>query len=461
MKIIISLFLNILLFTLIFSLDDFNYYFFATKALSQFSNKIVAAKAKSNKTKCYAQTDIKINDTLFQYKKGQILSSETCYHPQKEEIIKNLTLLINDTYEQNKIILSFCIYYILSDPDNNVTQISRFEKFNILSLPIDEVKYSELFFEPQDIDEFLVSGDSNVISESEKIANLIDKILNISDRKNDSYVLYTKIYYYLSTHSFNFSGNVIILPFIDVCNVVPYYLYKNSSNHLNFMLVEEDNNIIVKSKANISQSDQFSISYNISFDNDYLMAKQGVFSHNNFYDKYIIHKIFSYPHIYESNELYHNLKRHNLDPNLLQFKRENRGYGASLSFELFANKTSDYLYRFGIIYFFWWKTYAHDELSDYRHIAKQSLTFILRMCYDEIKEIIKRMKVGFEQYLLRTQNDKNLTELNKKLRNFNLEKVHLLHKNLKFLYNDLVILNYNEIKQNKNKYMISDTNTDI
>ena len=457
MKISLILFLNIFLFTYIFSLSDFDYYYFSTKILNQFSKNIIGAKAKTNKTKCYAQTDIKVNDTLFKYKKENIISSETCYHPQKTEILKNITSFINDTYEQNQILLSFCLYYILSDPDKNDTNISRPEKFQIVSLPIDSVNHSELFFDNSDIDEFLITGDSQVFNESEKNAKIIEKSLNISDRKNDSFILFTKIYYYTITHSFNFFGNVIILPFMDICNVAPYYLYKKNLNLSNIILLKEGNYILVKSTINIPQAEQFYFSYNISLNNDFLMLKQGVFSHNNLYDKYIINKKFTYEHIYESNELYHNLKRHNLDPNSLNFKREHLGYNAWLTLELLANKTSDYLYRFGIIYFFWWKTYAHDKNDSFRHIAKQSLTFILRLCYDKIKEIKDKMKVRFEQYLLKTQEDNNLTELNKKIRKFNIEKVHLLHKNIKFIYYDLAFLNYNEIKQNKNMYVINET----
>ena len=459
MKIIIFLFLNtFFLFTLIFGLDDFDYYYFATNALMKYSNNIIGAKAKTNKTKCYASTDIKINDTLFNYSKGEIISSETCYHPQKTQILKNIASLTNDTYEQNKIILSFCIYFILSDTDNNNTQITRKEKFHIMSLPINEASHTELFFDTPDLNEFLITGNFNIISKSEKIAQLIENCLNITDRKNDNYILYTKIYYYILTHSFNISKNAIILPFIDICNVAPYYLYNSNLNHSNFIFAEESNNIIIKSKANISQSEQFSFAYNISMDNDFLMLKQGTFSHNNLYDKYIIQKNFSYKHNYESNELYHTLKKHNLDPNIFKFKRENLGYNALLTFEFWSNRTSDYLYRFGIIYFFWWKFYSKDNFDGFRHLAKQSLSLILRICYDEIKSIKNRMKVEFDQYLLKTQEDNKLTELNKKLRNFNMEKIHVIHKNIKYLYNDLVLLNYNEIKQNRNKYMLNETN---
>ena len=70
------------------------------------------------------------------------------------------------------------------------------------------------------------------------------------------------------------------------------------------------------------------------------------------------------------------------------------------------------------------------------------------------------MEIDFDEYLLRTQEDKTLTELNKKLRNFTMEKVHLLHKNVNYLYENLVLLNYNEIKQRKDRYVMVDPNRD-
>ena len=88
------------------------------------------------------------------------------------------------------------------------------------------------------------------------------------------------------------------------------------------------------------------------------------------------------------------------------------------------------------------------------------MTLILRMCYDELQEIKGRMEVDYDEYLLKTQEDNNITELNKKLRKFNMEKIHLLHKNIKYVYNDLVVLNYNEIKQKKDTYVMIDPNRD-
>ena len=57
--------------------------------------------------------------------------------------------------------------------------------------------------------------------------------------------------------------------------------------------------------------------------------------------------------------------------------------------------------------------------------------------------------------------DENLSELNKKLRNFTMEKVHVLNKNVNMILKDLVILNYNEILSKKETYTLIDPNKDI
>ena len=461
MKKILYIFLFIYVFNICLSsyLKDFDYDHFSIKTIDKYSKRIAAVQGKTNRTKCYAKTDIKINDTLFKFDKQEILSSQTCFHPQKMEIFHNITSYTDDIYDQNKILLSFCIYFALLDPNN--TKIPEHQKFNIFTLPIEKVKHSELLFDFPDLNEFLLAGTMYLVDDSEKIEKVIDRVLNIKDRNNTNFQLYAKIYYYITTHSFNVSNQAVILPFIDICNIIPYYLTKPDLNYTNSSIVEEEGNkIIVKSTRNFKQSEQYLFSYNISLDNDLLMLKQGIFVHDNIYDKYNIVKPFSYEHNYETDELYHNLKRHNLDPNLFQYKRENLGHDAWFKFELIANKTSDYLFRFGIIYFNWWRTHSNDKNSQYRHIAKQGLTLILRMCYDELNEIKNRMEIDFDEYLLRTQEDKTLTELNKKLRNFTMEKVHLLHKNVNYLYENLVLLNYNEIKQRKDRYVMVDPNRD-
>ena len=81
----------------------------ASDFLGQYTDNIVGMKSKTNKTKCYANRDVKINDIIFEYEKKEIISSETCFHPQKNELIKNISLVSKDIFEQNQFLLTFCL----------------------------------------------------------------------------------------------------------------------------------------------------------------------------------------------------------------------------------------------------------------------------------------------------------------------------------------------------------------
>ena len=178
-------------------------------------------------------------DTIFKYDKKDVLSSETCFYPEKMEALKNISIYTNDTYEKNKMLLAFCIYHVLLDPDF-VIQISEKEKFLIQSLPIKEVEHSELLFDYPDMNEFLLAGTTYRIEESDRIEYIIARNLQIMDRYDKNFKLYTNIYYYITSHSFNVSGQAVILPFMELCDMVPYYLTKPDLNFSNSSFVEEE-----------------------------------------------------------------------------------------------------------------------------------------------------------------------------------------------------------------------------
>lgn len=150
-----------------------------------------------------------------------------------------------------------------------------------------------------------------------------------------------------------------------------------------------------------------------------------------------------------------------MHPNIFNYHRENLGVDGWYQFKLRGNKIDDLLYRFSIIYFHWWAMQHNDQNIVYRTIAKRAMTFIMRMCYDEIEKIKGRMDCDFDDYLLRTQMDDSLSEINKKLRNFTMEKVHLINKNVNWLLEDLVLINYNEIRDKRDFYTYVDPNKDV
>ena len=458
-----SLFLFFIIFNISSSsyLKNFDYIDYATNHLQNYTKRISAVKGKTNRTKCFAKTDIKINDTLFKYDKKDILSSETCFYPNKMEALTNISAYTNDTYEQNKMLLAFCIYHVLLDPDFAI-QISQEQKFLILSLPLEEVEHTEELFDFPDLNEFLLAGRTYNIEEGENIERICKRNLVIYDRYNKNFKLYANIYYYITSHSFNINGQAVILPFMEVCDMVPHYLAKPDMNYSNSSFVEEEGNkILVKSTRNFKQSEQYLFAFNVSLDNDGIMLKHGLFVHDNIHDFYLINKQFVFDQNYKGEELYHMLKRRNLHPSLINYLIEEQGKEVWCQFKLRPNKIDDYLYRFGIIYYHWMSMLKNQENVMYRTIAKKALTLIMRMVYDEIKTIKQRMECDFDDYLLRTQMDDSLNPLNKKLREFTMEKVHLLNKNVNMLLKDLTILNYYEIMGKKDTYTMIDPNRDV
>ena len=457
-----NLFFILIQISLSTNLKNFNYKDYATSHLQNYTKRISVVKGKTNRTKCFAKTDIKINDTLFKYDKKDILSSETCYYPNKIETFQNISSYTNDTYFRNKMFLAFCIYHVLSNPELD-KKISEEEKFKIMSLPIEEVKHSELLFDYPDINEFLIAGTTFAVEESDIIEKIMDRNLLIFDRFEPRFKLFSKIYYYITSHSFNINGEAVILPFMELCDMVPYYLSKPDLNYSNSSFIEEEGNkILVKSTRNFLQSEQYLFAFNVSLDNDALMLKHGIFVKDNIHDYYLVNKKFTFKENYFNDMLYHTLKRRSLHPSLFNYKDENLGHDGWYQFKIRGNKIDELLYRFGVIYFHWLATNVNNNQNImYRTIAKRALTFIMRLIYDEMKEIKIRMECDFDDYLLRTQMDENLSELNKKLRNFTMEKVHVLNKNVNMILKDLVTLNYNEILNKKETYTLIDPNRDI
>ena len=122
-------------------------------------------------------------NTLFKYDKKDVLSSETCFYPEKMEALKNISTYTNDTYEKNKMLLAFCIYHVLIDPEF-VIQISEEDKFKIQSLPLKEVEHSELLFDYPDINEFLLAGTTYYVEEPDRIENIIVSLSRVISNDN-------------------------------------------------------------------------------------------------------------------------------------------------------------------------------------------------------------------------------------------------------------------------------------
>ena len=436
--------------------DLFPYSQIASDFLGQYTDNIVGMKSKTNKTKCYANRDVKINDIIFEYEKKEIISSETCFHPQKNELIKNISLVSKDIFEQNQFLLTFCLYYVFQDPDS-VEELNRKEKFFIMALPVFDIQKNEVFLNKSSLDELLIQEYYDSTTEQNILNQIIKNNFEIENKASSVYILFSKTYYYIKTHSFNINNQAVILPFMDICDVVPYYLSKPKIYELSdsYTVEEYKNKIFVKSKINIQQSDPFLFSYNLPLDNDYLFLKRGVIIHNNLYDKYIIYKKITFKNSSHAEDLLNNFKQFNISQNSFEISKDNNGKDLKFKFILFADKISDILYKFGQAYFNWWKKSSNIKYNLFGNNDKKIWTFIARICYDEIKSIKKKFKMNFEDF--ETQGNESISDATK----FNLEKMNVLFKNINYTYKYLILSNFNEIKNQKIKYIPNNNQNNV
>jgi hypothetical protein len=268
--------------------------------------------------------------------------------------------------------------------------------------------------------------------------------ININNKKDENYILFGKIYYFVKLYSFNVDGNAVILPFFDRCNVNPYYLDKNNLNYDSIFLENVKGKIIVKSKINIMQSDQFSFAYRYPLSNDQLLLTQGNVVFNNINDKYIINKNFSFENNKQLGSLILKSNLNNYEiKNLKIFSYLDKRY-ANITFELIPNKINGFIRKISLAYF--------------NNNILKSFTMIAKICFDELKQISKFIKDkfksdNFEDYLLKIQNEENINVINSIIMKFNLVKINILEKNVKLATEKIIELNINEIANLKQNYI--------
>ena len=139
-----------------------------------------------------------------------------------------------------------------------------------------------------------------------------------------------------------------------------------------------------------------------------------------------------------------NLKGEDLLKLKIQKKSDSNTRFALFNFELVPNKIENSIDKFSDIY------YNNNRMKKY--------IFIIRICYDEFKNILQKIEDKFESksfkdYLLKIQEEKEISESKNAIMNFNLAKIGILEKNVNFAFEKLVQLNINEMKSLKKNYL--------
>ena len=450
-KIIIFIYLTII----ITSIELSEYEKDSINNLPKHGNKITITTS-NNIPKCITTTNIEENETIFIFKKDEILSSETCYYPNKEQLIKNISSIFQEEILfREQFILSSCLLYIIDNYynkekllniNNNIIELVK-------KLPIKNYEKAQFSLTDEEMNEYLITA-RNYYYEQDYNATLIgEKIFIDYNTNNTKKLLFGSLYYYIEQRSFFINNKIILIPYYDICNIFPYYLTKENNNYINITnLIEKDDKYILNIKKNFNQNEHFLFGFNHTYDNEEMLSKNGIFFKNNKYDFHRIMKIFKYQTRKQSDDVIEYLIKHNLDPNLLFYSQEeDNGHEIFYEFDLLSQKLSPLVFKFGLLYYTWLNVELKKKKVNNLFIEKQIYLFFLQLSYNEMKKIEDKSEVNFKDYLFSVQFEtKNITQYIKK---FNLEKMNILFKNVNFVFDNLMRNSFFHIEMFKNKYV--------
>ena len=325
--------------------------------LPKYGNKIKITTS-NNIPKCITTTKIKEKEPIFIFKKEEILSSETCYYPNKEQLIKNISSIFQEEILfREQFILASCLLYII-DNYYNKEKLSKINN-NIIELvkklPIKNYEKTQFSLTDEEINEYLLTA-RNYYYEQDFNATLIgEKIFDDYNTNNTKKLLFGSLYYYVEQRSFFINNKIILIPYYDICNIFPYYLTKENNNYINLTnLIENDDRYILDTKRSFEQNEHFLFGFNHTYDNEEMLSKNGIFFKNNKYDFHRIMKIFKYKTRKQSDDVIQYLINHNLDPNLLFYSQEeDNGHEIFYEFDLLSEKINPLVYKFGLLYYTW------------------------------------------------------------------------------------------------------------
>ena len=426
-------------------------------------NNILVLKGKKNHTKCIAGKFLSENETIFKYKNSDVLSSEYCFYPNKSGLIYNITYITNrknDTIKKTRYILTFCIYYLLTNDKIN-KDIFPMKKLVEL-LPIEDNKNNEAFLEDKALNELILTGKSfnhQELSDLIQIGQII--FFDVYKFTKPTFKLYTHIYYYVLRHTYYINGQSVLFPYMDVCNIYPLYLNIPNKNFTNSTKLEYDGeNFIFKVTREFRINEQYLFGYpNQTYSNDELMEKNGIFIKNNKYDLYSLKHVFNFEQNSLSKELLDYLKEKNFNVNELKYIIDKNGTKLFLTFFLNYNEISKNVFRFGIMYFNWLKTKISKkkEKNIFQIIVKQTYLFYWNLIRNEFKRLFIFIKGNnLRNYILDYSNENN--KKIKYLKEFNLERINTLYKNYDFIYEPLLKNSWKRLENIKNRYIIIDPN---
>ena len=204
--------------------------------LSRSGSKIQVLKGKTNKTKCIAKQDLKINDTILTFEKSDVLTSETCYFPNKTGLIYNITYIVkDDIIEREEFILTSCLFYIIENYYNETAlkNINPKIKELVKSLPYKKYEFTQFNFSDEETNEYLISARNYYYEKAYHIELIGDLVFDEFSTNKTRYSLFGSLLYYIDQHSFFIEENIVLIPYFDICNIYPHYLTIPNNNFTN------------------------------------------------------------------------------------------------------------------------------------------------------------------------------------------------------------------------------------
>jgi hypothetical protein len=462
MQKIIFLYLHFLFFFFSKSYILNNYFNESIDKLPKYSkNKILVLKGKKNHTKCISARYLNENETIFIYKNSEVLTSESCFYPNKTGLIYNISYYTNrrnDTIKKSRYILTFCIYYLLTK--NKLNKDNFPMKKLVELLPIEDNKYNEAFLEDNILNELLLTGNTFKHQELEDLINIGETMFfDVFNFSKPNFKLYTHIYYYVLQHTFYIKEQSVLFPYLDVCNIYPLYLTIQNKNFTNSTILYYDGEkFLFKVTREFRINEQYLFGYpNQTYSNDELMEKNGKFIKNNKYDIYLVQHIFKFEQNSQINEFLKYLNQTNFNLKLLKYVVDRKKL--FLTFPLNTNELNTYVMRFSFIYFNWRRKQItkNNENKNIKYIVKQTFLFYWKLIRNEFKRLFIFMKGNnIRNYLKDYNNESN--EKMKYLKEFTLERINNLYKNFDFIYPQFLRNSWKRLENTKNRYIIIDPN---
>ena len=261
----------------------------------------------STKTRCITKKRLFINDTLFQYPLSSVLSSKQCSLSFPKDIDDFISYYTDNIYIKHKIILTICFINHITSPQSS--PLSAY----LSSINLTTYKYSSLYWNEKDIDDYLITGTSRELELNEYTTLktiYFDLTTNLTlNLKTDKY--FTSIYNYITQHSIVlfdntdiYSYDIVLFPYLDTCSVFPHDMvfkkqlmsshketeYKNDT--ISFELVN-DTLYIIKANRNYNINSHFYyVMNNNTLSNTQLLLREGKLIKDNYYNSlYLKHKI--------------------------------------------------------------------------------------------------------------------------------------------------------------------------